>query len=239
MYEFRSKNWIEKDGQVVIGEGRATLLKLILEHESLTKAAKEMGMSYRHAWGIVQEINEASGKEIVHAERGGAEGGRTQLTDEGRGLLEDFDKMHGTVQTLTSVGMETPLVAVDGLIPIDGKFVLIRRKYYPYEGKLALPGGMVEYGEKVEDAIRREMKEETGVDVEIVRILGVYSEPGRDPRGHVISVAFVLKRVGGELRSGDDAKAIELVGIDETPDLAFDHNEIVQDYRQFLKKGKD
>ena len=237
MYEFKSKNWLEKDGKVIIGEGRATLLKFILEFESLTKAAEEMGMSYRHAWGIVQEINEVLGKEIIHSERGGVDGGKTQLTDEGRRLLEDFDKMNGTVQTLSSLGMRTPLVAADGLIVIDDKLVLIRRKFYPYEGKLALPGGMVEYDERVEDAVRREMKEETGLDVEIVKLLGVYSEPGRDPRGHVVSTAFVLKRVGGELRSGDDAKAIELVDISDIPDLAFDHNEIIEDFLKYREEG--
>ncbi len=237
MYEFKSKNWLEKDGKVIIGEGRATLLKFILEFESLTKAAEEMGMSYRHAWGIVQEINEVLGKEIIHSERGGVDGGKTQLTDEGKRLLEDFDKMNGTVQTLSSLGMRTPLVAADGLIVIDDELVLIRRKFYPFEGKLALPGGMVEYDERVEDAVRREMKEETGLDVEIIKLLGVYSEPGRDPRGHVISAAYVLKRVGGELRSGDDAKAIELVGIDEIPDLAFDHNEIIEDFLKYREQG--
>jgi 8-oxo-dGTP diphosphatase len=233
MYDFKSKNWLEKDGKVIIGEGRATLLKHILEFESLTEAAEKMGMSYRHAWGIVQEINEVLGKEIIHSERGGVEGGRTQLTDEGKKLLEDFDKMNGTVQTLSSLGMRTPLVAADGLIEIDKKLVLIRRKFYPYEGKLALPGGMVEYDERVEDAVRREMKEETGLDVEIVKLLGVYSEPGRDPRGHVVSAAYILKKVGGELRSGDDAEAIELVDIDDIPDLAFDHNEIIEDFLEY------
>lgn len=237
MYEFKSKNWLEKDGKVIIGEGRATLLKHILEFESLTKAAEEMGMSYRHAWGIVQEINEVLGKEIIHSERGGVDGGKTQLTYEGKRLLEDFDKMNGTVQTLSSLGMRTPLVAADGLIVIDDKLVLIRRKFYPFEGKLALPGGMVEYDERVEDAVLREMKEETGLDVEIVKLLGVYSEPGRDPRGHVVSTAYVLKRVGGELRSGDDAKAIELVDIDEIPDLAFDHNEIIGDFLKYREQG--
>lgn len=237
MYEFKSKNWLEKDGKVIIGEGRATLLKFILEFESLTKAAEEMGMSYRHAWGIVQEINEVLGKEIIHSERGGVDGGKTQLTDEGKKLLEDFDKMNGTVQTLSSLGMRTPLVAADGLIVIDDKLVLIRRKFYPFEGKLALPGGMVEYDERVEDAVQREMKEETGLDVEIIKLLGVYSEPGRDPRGHVISAAYVLRRVGGELRSGDDAKAIELVDIDEIPDLAFDHNEIIEDFLKYREEG--
>ncbi len=237
MYEFKSKNWLEKDGKVIIGEGRATLLKYILEFESLTKAAEEMGMSYRHAWGIVQEINGTLGKEIIHSERGGVDGGKTQLTDEGKKLLEDFEKMNATFHTLSSLGMRTPLVAADGLIIIDEKLVLIRRKFYPYEGKLALPGGMVEYDERVEDAVRREMKEETGLDVEIVKLLGVYSEPGRDPRGHVVSVAYVLKRVGGELRSGDDAKAIELVDINDIPDLAFDHNEIIEDFLKYREEG--
>jgi 8-oxo-dGTP diphosphatase len=236
MYEFKSKNWIEKDGKVIMGEGRATLLKHIVEFGSLTRAAEEMGMSYRHAWGIVQEINDAVGKEILHSERGGADGGATELTDDGKKLLEDFEKMNGTVQTLSSLGMKSPLVAADGIVLIDGKLVLIRRKFYPYEGKLALPGGMVEYDERVEDAVRREMKEEIGLDVEIVELLGVYSEPGRDPRGHVVSAAYVLERVGGELRSGDDAKAIELVDIEKIPDLAFDHNEIVEDFIKFTKR---
>jgi 8-oxo-dGTP diphosphatase len=237
MYDFKSKNWIEKDGEVIIGEGRATLLKYILEFESLTRAAEEMGMSYRHAWGIVQEINETLGKEIIHSDRGGAEGGKTFLTEEGKRLLEDFEKMNGTVKTLSSLGLRTPLVAADGLILIDEKLVLIRRKFYPFEGKLALPGGMVEYDERVEDAVCREMKEEIGLDVEITELLGVYSEPGRDPRGHVVSAAYVLKRVGGELKSGDDADAIELVAIDKTPDLAFDHNQIVEDFIKYREKG--
>jgi 8-oxo-dGTP diphosphatase len=237
MYEFKSKNWIEKDGNVIIGEGRANLLKYIVEFESLTQAAEKMGMSYRHAWGIVQEINEALGKEIIHSERGGTEGGTTRLTDEGKELLKEFEKMHGTVQTLSSLGMRTPLVAADGLIMIDEKLVLIRRKFYPYEGRLALPGGMVEYDERVEDAVRREMKEETNLDVEISELLGVYSEPGRDPRGHVISAAYVLEVVGGELKSGDDAEAIELVDMENIPELAFDHNEIVKDFVKFRKKN--
>jgi 8-oxo-dGTP diphosphatase len=236
MYEFKSKNWIEKDGKVIMGEGRAELLKHIVEFGSLTRAAEEMGMSYRHAWGIVQEINDAIGKEIIHSERGGAEGGATELTDEGKKLLEDFEKMNGTVQTLSSLGLRSPLVAADGIIMIDNELVLIRRKFYPFEGKLALPGGMVEHDERVEDAVRREMKEEIGLDVEIVDLLGVYSEPGRDPRGHVVSVAYILERVGGELRSGDDAKAIELVDIENIPDLAFDHNEIVEDFIEFMKR---
>ncbi|TET89737.1 MAG: NUDIX domain-containing protein [Methanomassiliicoccales archaeon] len=236
MYSFKSKNWIEKDGRYVIGEGRAALLKLIVEYESLTRAAQEMGMSYRHAWGVLREMSQAFGKEIVHSERGGAEGGKTVLTPEGKELLEEFEKKHGTVQTLISIGLKSPMLAVDGLILIDDKLVLIRRKHYPFEGRLALPGGMVEYGEKVEGAVCREMKEETGLDVKISEMLGVYSEPGRDPRGHTVSVAYVLERVGGKLRSGDDAKAIELVAIDKIPDLAFDHNEIVEDYITWRKK---
>ncbi|MFQ6059754.1 MAG: NUDIX domain-containing protein, partial [Thermoplasmata archaeon] len=231
------KNWIEKDGKFVIGEGRARLLRLILEHESLTQAAQKMGMSYRHAWGILREMSDAVGKEIVLSERGGREGGKTVLTAEGRKLLEDFQKKNSIVHTLSSLGLRSPLLAVDGLLSIDEKILLIRRKHYPYEGMLALPGGMVEYGERVEDAIHREMKEETGLEVWIQGILGVYSEPGRDPRGHVVSIAFTLERVGGRLRYGDDAEGIELVGLDSIPDLAFDHNLIVEDFLQRREKS--
>jgi 8-oxo-dGTP diphosphatase len=82
------------------------------------------------------------------------------------------------------------------------------------------------------------MKEEVGLDVQITKLLGVYSEPGRDPRGHVVSAAYVLEKVGGELKSGDDADAIELVAIDKIPDLAFDHNQIVEDFVKHREKGQ-
>jgi 8-oxo-dGTP diphosphatase len=125
-----------------------------------------------------------------------------------------------------------PVLTVDGVLVIDGKLLLVRRGREPERGKLALPGGIVEYGETMEEAVVREIKEETGISTRPVRLLGVYSDPDRDPRGHFITVAYVLTREGGDLRAGDDAADAILQPIDDIPKLAFDHTKIVADYLQ-------
>ncbi len=109
--------------------------------------------------------------------------------------------------------------------------VLIRRGRPPFEGHFALPGGFVEYGERVEAAILREVREETGLEAQIVDLLGVYSDPRRDPRGHTVTIVFVLRRLGGTLRAGDDAREAVRVPfpVDEALPLAFDHREILRD----------
>jgi len=84
-------------------------------------------------------------------------------------------------------------LTVDALILYDGKLVLIRRLNPPYENDFALPGGFVEVGETVEAAAVREAKEETGLDIELIKLLGVYSEPSRDPRGHTVTVCYLQK----------------------------------------------
>ena len=122
-----------------------------------------------------------------------------------------------------------PLVAVDVvLVRRDGSLVLVKRGKEPFKGYWALPGGFVKYGEKVEEAAAREAEEETGLKVRIRGLVGVYSRPDRDPRGHVISIAFLAEEEGGTLRAGSDASDVgcfrELPG-----QLAFDHSEIVAD----------
>ena len=131
--------------------------------------------------------------------------------------------------------VETPLLAVDGIINVqdeNGKFigiVLIERKYPPIG--LALPGGFVEIGETVEKAVIREMKEETGLDVIIMRQFHVYSNPERDPRRHVVSVVFECV-ARGEPKGSDDAKVARVYSYDEIPfeELVFDHSQILKDY---------
>jgi 8-oxo-dGTP diphosphatase len=123
-----------------------------------------------------------------------------------------------------------PRVAVDGLVLYGGKLVAVRRKNDPYRGMPALPGGFIELGEKAEEAVVREVREETGLQTRILRLVGVFSDPKRDPRGHVISVAYGLEETGGELRAGSDAAAVILLDPDGTLEMAFDHATIVRSW---------
>ncbi|XRO74697.1 NUDIX domain-containing protein [Methanocaldococcus sp. 28A] len=123
-----------------------------------------------------------------------------------------------------------PAVAVDGIIVKDNKILLIKRKNNPFKGCYALPGGFVECGETVKEAVVREIREETGLITKVKSLLGVYSSPDRDPRGHVISIVFILDVIGGELKAGDDAKEAEFFDLNNLPKLAFDHKKIIEDY---------
>ena len=123
-------------------------------------------------------------------------------------------------------GPETPNLMVDIVIPDgEGRVLLIRRDSEPYQGSWALPGGFIDVGETVEDAAVREAKEETGLDVELSRLVGVYSEPDRDPRGHNVSVAF-LARAEGDPSAASDAAEAAFLDPSSTA-LAFDHDRII------------
>ncbi len=122
----------------------------------------------------------------------------------------------------------TPLLTVDVLIIYEGRIVLIKRKNPPYRDSFALPGGFVEVGETVEEAAVREAKEETGLDVRLLKLLGVYSDPSRDPRGHTVSVCY-LAIGSGMLKPDSDAKDTGLFNLNEIPGLAFDHNKIIEE----------
>lgn len=129
---------------------------------------------------------------------------------------------------------ETPSLAVDCIVMVPGGVVFIERKYPPLG--FAIPGGFVDVGETLEQAAIREMKEELNVDVEILGRLGIYDNPKRDPRRHVVSVVFVGKSDKTPV-AGDDAKDTKLVRIPAYSDvkslginLVFDHEEIIRDF---------
>lgn len=122
-----------------------------------------------------------------------------------------------------------PRLTVDVIIEMPGGIVLIERKHEPLG--FALPGGFVDYGESLEDAAVREVKEETGLDVELVRQFHAYSEPARDPRAHSVTVVFI-GRASGVPTGGDDAEAAAIHPLDALPTMAFDHGRILDDYRQ-------
>ncbi|MGC1122668.1 MAG: NUDIX hydrolase [Candidatus Methanofastidiosia archaeon] len=121
-------------------------------------------------------------------------------------------------------------VTVDGVIINGERILLIKRGYDPFKGFWALPGGFVEYGETTEHAAVRETEEETGLRCEINRLVGVYSAPDRDPRGHTISIAYVMSVREGEMKAGDDAAAAAWHNVSELPEkIAFDHFNIIRD----------
>ncbi|MHA1266765.1 MAG: NUDIX domain-containing protein [Candidatus Helarchaeota archaeon] len=132
------------------------------------------------------------------------------------------------------VKYQGPRTTVDAVIlePKDS-IILIKRKYPPYPDHWALPGGFVELGERVEDAVRREVKEEIGLSVDIIKLIGVFSDPARDPRGHVISIAYLCKRTNRTdvLKAGDEIKEIKIFSRDQIPtsQLGFDHEKIIFD----------
>src|SRR5437773_12578437 len=132
-----------------------------------------------------------------------------------RGTKRPYDSRQSTESAcrLASDEMEPqhPSVAVDGLVLRSGKLVAVRRKNEPFRGMPALPGGFVELGERTEDAVVREVREETGLETRVVRLVGVFSDPSRDPRGHVVSIAYALEEVGGVLKAGSDAASVTVV----------------------------
>ncbi len=228
--------WFETDKGYVFGPGAYQLLKEVQKTKSLRKAAENLGMSYRHAWGMIKEIEEHTGYKIIESFRGGRGGGESHLTDKGNELIREFEKYDELFKYIVKHPYKKPSITVDGILVEEGKILLIQRKKDPFKGFYALPGGFVEYGERTEEAMIREMREETGLEVEIKNLIGVYSDPNRDPRGHTITVVYELQRKGGKLRGGDDASSTIMLPLEELPLLAFDHNKIVEDYKKFSRQ---
>ena len=121
-----------------------------------------------------------------------------------------------------------PLPTVDIIIEIKGKIILVRRKNPPRGW--ALPGGFVDYGESLEEAAVREAKEETGLDVRLVRQFHSYSDPERDERFHTITTVYIARAEGNPV-AGDDAADAGIFDLNDLPEeIAFDHRDIVRDY---------
>jgi 8-oxo-dGTP diphosphatase len=133
---------------------------------------------------------------------------------------------------------KTPLLATDCVV-VDARrrVLLIRRGNPPFKGRHALPGGFVDVGETVEDACRRELMEETGVKAGKLRLIGVYSNPRRDPRAHSCSVAFLTRVRRAKAKAGDDAAAVEWIADWSKASLAFDHKQILADAKRTLRKA--
>src|SRR5688500_9490558 len=123
----------------------------------------------------------------------------------------------------------------------SNKVLLIKRKKDPFKDYFSLPGGFVNEGEKVEDAVRREAEEELWIKVEPIDILGVYSDPNRDPRGHIMSITFIVKIITGELKAGDGVAELKWIETNNLGNIkiGFDHLKILYDYEtQKENRGK-
>jgi 8-oxo-dGTP diphosphatase len=122
----------------------------------------------------------------------------------------------------------------------DGwSILLVRRKKEPFEGSWALPGGFVDEMEPLEEAARRELKEETGLDAPRLLQMGAYGDPGRDPRGHTVSIVWVgLDRGGEDPRGSDDAAEAAWTAVSDLPRMAFDHDRIVSDAIAWLERNR-
>jgi 8-oxo-dGTP diphosphatase len=134
---------------------------------------------------------------------------------------------------------KNPIPTVDAIIQKSSSILLVERKKDPYKNQFALPGGFVNEGETIEEAIEREVYEETSLEVHPIDILGVYSDPTRDPRGHMMTVVFIVLMIRGTPTAGDDAKEISWIPIEKLNDIkiAFDHKLVIHDYLRWKREG--
>lgn len=130
-----------------------------------------------------------------------------------------------------------PSPTADVIIEIDGRGIVLIERRFPPAG-WALPGGFIELGETAEMAAIREAREETGLEVTLTELLHVYSDPGRDPRRHTLTVVYI-GRATGEPRGGDDAASARTFDEWTVPaPLAFDHGRILADYFHYRRTGR-
>jgi 8-oxo-dGTP diphosphatase len=224
-YEIGFELVLRARGRRVMDRSKAMVLRALREAGDLKGAARMLRTDEPRLRKRVNRFKDEQGRPLVEIDRS-----RASLTNEGERLLEVYDNRTRFILEQVERRYRNPLLTVDGIIIMEGGVVAVKRGREPFRGKLSLPGGIVEYGETVEEAVVREVREETGLETLPERLVSLRSQPGRDPRGHFVSAVFLMRVIGGRLESGDDASDVTLVPLDPLPDIAFDHVEILRDY---------
>ncbi len=217
---------LEEEGVLLMNDRVRVLLAGLEAGLSLQKATANAGLTSSAVGRWRAQVRVRRGADPL--ERSGSQLRASAL---GAALLEEFEHRKAAHEAHEVPKLRAPLLAVDGIVLLGGKLVAIRRRYDPFRGQFAIPGGLVEYGESLEEAVVREVREETGLETKVTSLVGVYSRADRDPRGHVISAVYELEVVGGTLDSGSDAAGVELLDLLSLPAVAFDHGEIIADFR--------
>jgi 8-oxo-dGTP diphosphatase len=184
-------------------------------YKKIKKGYRFRFSSFKTAWGIVESHTSVA-------------------LDNYRKTVDHLDDLAGTIDIKSEKPQElrNPALTVDGIIlrNQNREILLIRRKNEPYKDMWALPGGFVDLGEEVETAIIREILEETNLECRIKKLASIASRPDRDPRGHTVSIVYLLDQENPEEKpeSGDDAGEVSWHILTDLPDLAFDHSEIIK-----------
>ena len=223
-YRLEYRAWLSEDGRRLLGEEEAALLRLVREKRSLSSAAMAAGLDVDEATALLDRAEENCGAILVDRREGA-------VTAEGDRLLCELDSRCNRMADHLKHLYRNPVFGADGIIIQDGGVLLIKRGNEPFAGMYALPGGFMDHGESAEEAAVREVEEETGLRTEVLDLVGAYTRPGRDPRGHICTLAYRLAVRGGKLRAGDDAAEAAFFPLDSLPALAFDHADILEDVR--------
>ncbi len=229
MHRLRPSFTLEMDGKPLLDERTAGLLEAIREVGTVAGAGALVHMDTDTVRQLLADLAGRLGAEVLVIP---GPGSRVLLSSKAVDLLEEYQRRVGRAHMILEAGEGKPVLTVDGVVVLGGKLVAVRRRYPPFKDRYCLPGGVVGGGERTEDAVVREVEEETGLRTKVLGLIGVYSDPARDPRGHTVSVAYALREISGDLRAGDDARDLALLPLKELPPLGFDHSRIVADFLQ-------
>jgi 8-oxo-dGTP diphosphatase len=218
-YGLRAEGVLTKDGRDVLDMTGYRLL-LALHVCGAQGAAGELGVSGTTVRRRVRMLESELGEKVLEKGR---------LNHLGRELLEHMELRIRLLDEQLEHLWRKPTLTCDGLLMRDGRLLLVRRGREPFKGHYALPGGILEYGESAEGCVVREMEEETGLNTEVICLAGIFSDPGRDPRGHFVTALYLLRETGGRLAAGDDAESAGFFDLDQLPPLAFDHSKLVEE----------